>query len=783
MGSMYAILKWVDELAKSFDKIVKQFQASDSGLRAIFENSADAILVSKEGIQVTANPAYLSMFGYKNLKEMEGKPVPDIVAFEERERINDYLHRRSKGESAPLSYEILGRRQDGTLFDMEVRISTYLEHDKVYTIAIIRDISERKRTERALIESEERFRKVFQFSEAAISITKLATAEFIEVNPAYERILGYGKEEVIGKSSHEINLWNDPSIREKRMADYVKNRSVKLEAIELRRKNGEIVIVDASFALIDIDGEDFSIAMFSDITQQKEVEDKLRESRAMLDAAFNNIQYAINVTHNNVQVMTNDAAARLFGYESPTEFIYLPALATIAPSERERLADYARRRLQGLPTPTHYQTRGIKKDGSEFDMDIIISTYMLQDGLYTLAAVRDLTEEMQLQQAEREQREFAEALSRSAAILNQTLDLEMLLEKIIELAAQVVPYDAIGIVQIEDGVMKMRSSRGLEARTLELLEKGYFRLKNGSSAYHLLMNRQPMVANFPPLDGQPFNEIPGFEAPHTRMGVPLIVQDEVIGFILLVKRETSFYTQKHIDRMVAFTNYVSSAYLNAQLFERQRKLLRQIVAAQEEERQRVARELHDEAGQALTAVSLNLQLLRNELADDLGQQQKIDNVIQLSHATAEQIRSISYGLRPPLIDTLGLNLAMQDLCQELAKRSKIKINYSGQDIVDVSDAINISLYRILQESLTNVIRHSGATQVSVNLSVSPTHIFLTIQDNGKGFDQSLIGSGLAKRRGLGLLGMQERADLISGKLEIHSTSGKGTHIQITVPKG
>jgi signal transduction histidine kinase len=346
-----------------------------------------------------------------------------------------------------------------------------------------------------------------------------------------------------------------------------------------------------------------------------------------------------------------------------------------------------------------------------------------------------------------------------------------------------VPYDAAVIIQAEKGVMKGRAMRGFVPQVKALFETNQFQLANGAAAAQIITMRKPVLMNFPRSDGLPFNEIPGFEAHHHRMGIPITVQDEVIGFLLLIKREPDFYTQRHVDRMMAFSSHVSSAYLNAQLFERQRELLKQVVLAQEEERKRVAGELHDEAGQALTAVTMNLQLLRGELDADSDMGSKIDNLIQLTHATAGQIRGISYGLRPPLIDMLGLNLALEDLCREVAERSKIEIKFAGQELLSLSDAINITLYRILQESLTNVLRHAEATQIIVTLSATRTHVFLSISDNGKGFIPVQVGYVSGERRGLGLLGMRERADLINGRLEINSSLGKGTQIQITVPKG
>lgn len=122
--------------------------------RAVFENSVDAIGVSKNGIHFFVNPAYLSLFGYTSADELVGRPIIDLIAREEREEILENVRRRSKGEFVPSFYETCGRRKDGTEFDMDVHVSAYALAGETYTLVILRDITERKRAEEALKESQ-----------------------------------------------------------------------------------------------------------------------------------------------------------------------------------------------------------------------------------------------------------------------------------------------------------------------------------------------------------------------------------------------------------------------------------------------------------------------------------------------------------------------------------------------------------------------------------------------------------------------------------------------------
>ena len=221
-----------------------------------------------------------------------------------------------------------------------------------------------------------------------------------------------------------------------------------------------------------------------------------------------------------------------------------------------------------------------------------------------------------------------------------------------------------------------------------------------------------------------------------------------------------------------------------QMAEQLRELTRRVVMAQEEERQRVSRELHDEAGQALTALKISLELIREGLPPDTEElNQNLEEAISLTHTTRHRIRLLALGLHPPVLDTLGLNLALEDLCRDFSKRTKIAIQYRGGELPPQSDPTNVCLYRFLQESLTNAAEHAGATQIWVNLDFEDNYIRLSVQDDGRGIN--LKNKKIFSQKnstGLGLLGMKERLRLLDGRLEIDSEVGKGTSVIAYVPQ-
>jgi signal transduction histidine kinase len=226
---------------------------------------------------------------------------------------------------------------------------------------------------------------------------------------------------------------------------------------------------------------------------------------------------------------------------------------------------------------------------------------------------------------------------------------------------------------------------------------------------------------------------------------------------------------------------------SARLEEAQRRealrgeMLRRIVAAQESERQRIARELHDETGQALTAIGLGLRgvasSVQNDGAKSAANLRQLEQLVE--HSLIELQRLIS-DLRPSHLDDLGLGAALRWYAGEIEKRLPIKITVSVRDErADLSTEMKISLFRITQEALTNVIKHSAANKAKVILFYLPDGVRLEVSDDGVGFDQAVMQS--TTRPSWGLIGMQERATLLGGMFEIKSYPGSGTRIHVYIP--
>ena len=208
-----------------------------------------------------------------------------------------------------------------------------------------------------------------------------------------------------------------------------------------------------------------------------------------------------------------------------------------------------------------------------------------------------------------------------------------------------------------------------------------------------------------------------------------------------------------------------------------KRLSARLVNAQEEERKGIARELHDEVGQSLSALVIGLGNLSSAIRalGVNGFDAEIESVRSLAESSVRVVRNISLLLRPSMLDDLGLVPALQWQAREVQKRCGLNVRVAADNIGDdLADEQKTCIYRIVQEALSNVCRHSGADTAKVVARQEQHQIVLTIQDNGAGFD-------VGKEKGLGLLGIQERVTQLGGDLEVVSEEGRGTLISVTLP--
>jgi signal transduction histidine kinase len=263
---------------------------------------------------------------------------------------------------------------------------------------------------------------------------------------------------------------------------------------------------------------------------------------------------------------------------------------------------------------------------------------------------------------------------------------------------------------------------------------------------------------------------------------PLKMEGEVIGAYHLGKHKWRPFTTHDIALLEIIGNVVGSSLSNAQLLidlrykeAELRRALHRAVELQEDERKRLARELHDEVGQALTSILIRLKTLQESGKDEM-LSERLDDLRSLTAQTIEELRRLAMDLRPSALDNLGIVPALRWYTQQCAERSGLSIQFVGPEKTERLPAgMELTLYRVAQEGITNAIRHGKAQKIEVAFEQGVRVIRLTVTDNGKGFNQA------GTNPGLGLVGIRERVELLDGNFSLKTVSGSGTQLLVEIP--
>lgn len=344
--------------------------------------------------------------------------------------------------------------------------------------------------------------------------------------------------------------------------------------------------------------------------------ESLRVGEINFGKIFENSRDAIAVCKEGVNIFINPAFVEMFGYKSKEEILGKSIVSLVARSERKCIANFIKHKLQHENISRILETIGVRKDKTEFDIEVLVSTYAINGESYCITILRDITE---------------------------------------------------------------------RKKTEKLIKESRKRLEG---------------------------------------------------------------------------------------------LAKKIITIQESERQNISRELHDDTGQRLTALKIQLGLICAELPTEMeSTRDKLVNASVLIDQMMDSLHSLAQDLRPPVLDTLGLEYTLEDLCSDFSSRVGIAIEYNAGSIPELSDIVQITLYRFLQEALNNIAKHSKATQVIVQLCHIDSTVIMRVSDNGIGFKFDEVHSGM------GLENMKERLRLVGGYLEIQSHNGSGTSINAFVPVG
>ena len=598
----------LDSLQLHADKIRDLYDKAPCGYHSL----------DKDGVFVEINETELKWLGYSRDEVIGKLKFTDLLTDEGRRKfIGGFEKFKEQGSTRDLEYELV--RKSGTRMSVLISASLVRDPDGNYLAsrATLYDVTEWNQAILALKESEERFGLMFQHSPNAIMVTSVADGRVIDANEGFLRIVGRAREGVIGRTTAELGFWRDAEERSAALdLQAVAQGSVRQYERVIRTPAGEQRDMLVSATRIELQGEAVLLSMIQDVTERRRAERLLRESERRLARVIEASPEAITLARveDGVFIEVNPAGERLSGY-TREEMIGASAIALgFWPDleERQRLvAD-----LQRNEAVYAREIRLRRKDG-----------------------------------------EVRNALV-SAALIDVT-------------GRKLILFQAIDITERKDAEKALREHQ-------ELLRE--------LSAHH----------------------------------------DSV----------------------------------------------------REEERAHIAREIHDEMGQALTALRMDLSVIGRGSGKDtppISEQVRelkgrVDDMIQI-------VRDVATALRPAALD-LGILPGIEWLVEEFQKRNGIACHVKVEDgEIDLAEDRSIVLFRILQESLTNISRHANARNVEISLRRDAAYVRLDIKDDGRGFDTEAAG----KKKTFGLLGIRERVIMLHGTLSITSVPGVGTQVSVSIP--
>lgn len=389
----------------------------------------------------------------------------------------------------------------------------------------------------------------------------------------------------------------------------------------------------------------------------------------------------------------------------------------------------------------------------------------------------------QVSQRESHERQRYDALRESLALLVSSLNLDETLARILESLASFIEFDSAAIYLLTpNNRLRMVSSWGMPAQEMTMAasaEVDRFPLDEA-----VISNRTLLAVDDVRQDRR-WTPLAGTEYIRSWLGVPLIYHDEIIGLVTLDRSEVRPFPPDEMMLAEAFARHAGIAIGNARLFSQVqtqqlqlKRLSGRVVDALEDERRRISRELHDEMGQALTAIKLHLQMLSLGLPPtDETTSTHLQEIIQLASHSLQEVRRLAMDLRPSMLDDLGLEPTLRWYQTQFEKRSQTQVNLEiDADFPRLTPTAETALYRVVQEALTNVSRHAQASRVDIQLAWEENAITCSIIDNGQGFAlDSKPGQGI------GLASMRERIEALAGNITITSQPQAGTQITIRLP--
>ena len=694
-------------------------------------------------------------------------------------RPEEYLEAASEGRSEEEHWFV---RKDGSRF-WAATILTALHDDEGELRGIsqvTQDITEKKEAQRLREEAETRLRTLVEHVPAVTYTGEIGGEHALAyVSPQIEEVLGYSPGEVVADPDHWTKMLHPHDRRWVLAEDRRTGETGDPFALEYRMfaKNGRVVwLRDEATLVRDEEGNPLHWQGFMlDVTKRKKAEEKLRESeelhRNVVEQAAENIFLIDPYTKHILQA--NASFHHSLGYEA--DELRRLTLYDIVAHDPESI-DHNVQLVLDEGRHTIGERRYRRKDGSLIDVEVSAGA-IAYGGRPTLCVVaHDVTQHKMAEDALRRSLDALLALYETGQILGSSLKREELGSRLLDLVRRVSNLTAAVIsIPDENGELSIWRSSGLDGlwRQARFAPEALSARREvlESKEHRLLRLRRPEDAQGRPLVG---------------LYIPMLVRDRLVGVLEAYGPET--LGEEGSKTLISLANQAASALENARLYaeltEREnqlRRLVGKLITTQEEERRRVAYDVHDGLAQTAAAAHQHLQLFaRHYPPGSASGQEELDEALELVREVVGEARQVIHDLRPTVLDDFGLAAAVRLQVQTLQSEGlEVGLEEALGD-ERLPPEVETTLFRVAQEALTNVRKHARAAAVHVVLDRSGKAVRLMVRDKGRGFrpDETTRINGRGER--VGLSGMRERLSLLGGRFELQSEPGSSTTVTAEV---